>query len=105
MDLESLVEHLDPSQAALLPPPPLSPSLLSPLPLRLGLENEGTCAICLDEMQQTPVRELPCKHAFHQGCVEEWLVERSGSCPCCKADVGEMLAGEGKVGFCGMWGR
>ncbi|KAF2313619.1 hypothetical protein GH714_012431 [Hevea brasiliensis] len=42
------------------------------------------CAICLDEMSVGGViREMPCKHGFHSGCIEKWLgLHRS--CPVCR---------------------
>lgn len=41
-----------------------------------------TCAICTDDFVKGQlVRVLPCGHLFHQGCVDEWLVERSRTCP------------------------
>lgn len=42
----------------------------------------STCAICTDDFVKGQlVRILPCGHLFHQGCVDEWLVERSRTCP------------------------
>lgn len=31
--------------------------------------------------------ELPCRHRFHTSCVEEWLLERSNSCPLCREPI------------------
>lgn len=45
------------------------------------MEN-STCAICVDDFVKNQlVRVLPCGHLFHQGCVDEWLVKRSRTCP------------------------
>ncbi|KAJ9173281.1 hypothetical protein P3X46_016433 [Hevea brasiliensis] len=42
------------------------------------------CAICLDEMRVgSEMREMPCKHGFHSGCIEKWL-GLHGSCPLCR---------------------
>lgn len=44
--------------------------------------GNSTCAICTDEFVKNQlVRILPCGHLFHQGCVDEWLVQRSRTCP------------------------
>lgn len=44
--------------------------------------GNSTCAICTDEFVKNQlVRVLPCGHLFHQGCVDEWLVKRSRTCP------------------------
>lgn len=44
--------------------------------------GDSTCAICTDEFVKGQlVRIMPCGHLFHQGCVDEWLVERSRTCP------------------------
>jgi len=43
-----------------------------------------TCAICFDEYAENDlVAALPCRHAFHGFCVDQWLV-RDASCPVCK---------------------
>jgi len=51
------------------------------------------CCICLDELDpHTMVVQLPCKHAFHQGCAETWLTRfptfRFAKCPMCRQQVG-----------------
>ena len=40
------------------------------------LEEDPACSICFREYKQTqekPLRDLPCKHIFHQECVDPWL--------------------------------
>lgn len=51
---------------------------------RLG---EDACSICLGEYDEgAEVRELPeCRHLFHKGCVDRWLLTRSSFCPICRA--------------------
>ncbi|KAG6515420.1 E3 ubiquitin-protein ligase MPSR1-like [Zingiber officinale] len=54
-----------------------------------GAEEE--CSVCLDGLwrrEAAPpvekvVREMPCGHRFHSGCVEKWL-GMHGSCPLCR---------------------
>ncbi|CAH1431632.1 unnamed protein product [Lactuca virosa] len=44
----------------------------------------GECVICLEEWGVGDVvKEMPCKHKFHGGCVEKWL-KIHGSCPVCR---------------------
>jgi hypothetical protein len=52
------------------------------------LGEDHACSICLDEfIGGDSVRQLPCKHIFHDDCVGKWLVERSSTCPLCKLDL------------------
>jgi hypothetical protein len=49
--------------------------------------DHATCAICVCEYQEGErISTLPCRHHYHQDCVERWLARR-GVCPVCKADV------------------
>lgn len=50
------------------------------------LGTETNCAICLAEfLHGEEVRVLPrCKHMFHKGCIDQWLVLRSLHCPICR---------------------
>ncbi|VDC05814.1 unnamed protein product [Peniophora sp. CBMAI 1063] len=48
------------------------------------------CAVCKDQFSATAedpaeqvVITLPCKHPFHEGCIEPWL-KTSGTCPVCR---------------------
>ncbi|KAG5547444.1 hypothetical protein RHGRI_013214 [Rhododendron griersonianum] len=51
---------------------------------RRGLE----CTVCLSKFEDVEIlRLLPnCKHAFHIGCIDEWLEKHSG-CPLCRVKV------------------
>lgn len=41
-----------------------------------------TCSICTEDFAaQEDVRILPCKHEFHQSCIDPWLVNQSTKCP------------------------
>ncbi|KAF1988624.1 hypothetical protein K402DRAFT_391843 [Aulographum hederae CBS 113979] len=48
--------------------------------------NQPTCAICLDDfiVNETIIRELPCRHVFHPDCVDSFLRDNSSLCPLCK---------------------
>eukprot|EP00516_Mucochytrium_quahogii_P005219 CAMPEP_0203763034 /NCGR_PEP_ID=MMETSP0098-20131031/15754_1 /ASSEMBLY_ACC=CAM_ASM_000208 /TAXON_ID=96639 /ORGANISM=" , Strain NY0313808BC1" /LENGTH=590 /DNA_ID=CAMNT_0050657637 /DNA_START=262 /DNA_END=2031 /DNA_ORIENTATION=- len=45
------------------------------------------CSICLIDFEKKEVlKQLPCKHLFHEECIEPWLYRR-GTCPLCKRHV------------------
>lgn len=45
------------------------------------------CPICLVDYAIDDVcRELNCKHAFHQDCVDSWLTKSHNSCPMCRQE-------------------
>lgn len=48
------------------------------------LNKDSTCAICIEQYGLNDcIRELPCKHSFHQSCVDPWLIAKL-TCPMCK---------------------
>ena len=52
-----------------------------------GDDDEDLCAICIQQMKEgDSVRRFSCRHCFHAGCVDNWLVRRL-SCPLCLAIV------------------
>lgn len=50
--------------------------------------DDCTCAICLGDLKNTKYNQqaLPCGHAFHEGCVAQWLRLRA-DCPLCRCKV------------------
>jgi len=49
--------------------------------------HNDTCGICLEDFSQGEIiKRLPCKHGFHQECVDGWLV-KAGKCPICVQTV------------------
>ena len=62
-----------------------------------------TCTICISGEKETPALELPCGHAFHSGCVVEWLSKHRSVCPCCyePADI-ELFVAKRKCSVSGM---
>jgi len=45
------------------------------------------CFICLVEFEDDDeVRRLPCRHDFHQGCIDMWL-KRDRRCPLCMCPI------------------
>ncbi|KAK1295109.1 hypothetical protein QJS10_CPA16g01449 [Acorus calamus] len=56
------------------------------LPSVEGLGSEE-CSVCREEMGRgRSVCGLPCKHAFHWGCILPWL-EKKNTCPCCRLEL------------------
>ena len=55
-------------------------------PHRAQTFDQPSCIICLDDFkpQSTTVRELPCHHIYHPGCIAELLLQHSSLCPICK---------------------
>ncbi|KAI8992989.1 hypothetical protein BD414DRAFT_482963 [Trametes punicea] len=53
------------------------------------ITEEERNALQLDDAreQPQPLRLLPCGHAFHQTCVDPWLIDVSGRCPTCQRPV------------------
>ena len=61
---------------------------LNRLKTRTDIINE-TCVICLEEMTKNQidkksVKTLPCRHSFHNECIETWMTTKK-ECPLCKA--------------------
>ena len=49
--------------------------------------GHGDCIICLTSYQANDtVRQLPCGHAFHIQCIDQWL-QQSVLCPICKTSL------------------
>jgi len=67
---------------------------------RVRESADDLCAICQARLEdETPKRELPCGHQFHEACIHPWLL-RTPVCPTCRetvpgteegADSGEQL--------------
>ena len=48
---------------------------------------EAHCAVCMEPFQLGLfVREMPCKHIYHQDCILPWLSLRN-SCPVCRLEM------------------
>ncbi|XP_057457096.1 E3 ubiquitin-protein ligase At1g63170-like [Lotus japonicus] len=53
--------------------------------------DDAVCCICLAKYaDDDELRELPCSHVFHVGCVDKWL-KINASCPLCKSEVGTSI--------------
>eukprot|EP01018_Ginkgo_biloba_P010144 Gb_26029 [translate_table: standard] len=54
---------------------------------RYLLAEDAECCICLTKYKENEyLKELPCVHLFHVGCVDQWLKINS-SCPLCKHEL------------------
>lgn len=44
-----------------------------------------TCSICFDEFElnEEKIRQMPCKHIYHENCIFPWL-RINGNCPVCR---------------------
>ncbi|KAJ2745939.1 hypothetical protein GGI20_001754 [Coemansia sp. BCRC 34301] len=64
--------------------------------------DESMCAICLGRyIPQESLRLLPCKHAFHQKCIDAWLLSKDMTvhCPVCKCSIVDGLRLLDKHGY------
>lgn len=67
--------------------PPASKASIDEMPIVEIDGCEGECVICLEEWKaEETVKEMPCKHRFHGGCIEKWLGFH-GSCPVCRYEM------------------
>ncbi|VDP66902.1 unnamed protein product [Echinostoma caproni] len=47
-----------------------------------------TCPICLEDYKERDkIRLLPCHHAFHNRCIDPWLLRNRRRCPVCNQTV------------------
>lgn len=61
-------------------PQPASMASIQALPMMKNDEDDD-CPICLNVLKVAKV--MPCKHMFHNNCIEKWL-KIHGSCPVCR---------------------
>ncbi|XP_041755772.1 E3 ubiquitin-protein ligase RNF181-like [Coregonus clupeaformis] len=55
--------------------------------METGADKGLKCPVCLLEFEeQETVREMPCKHLFHSGCILPWL-GKTNSCPLCRLEL------------------
>ncbi|KAJ3293190.1 E3 ubiquitin-protein ligase Zswim2 [Rhizoclosmatium sp. JEL0117] len=74
------ITYGDPLLRATVIPTPSSYGSPSVLPMK------PKCDVCL--ASYTPgdiVRIIPCRHSFHQNCVDRWLLMQKSTCPTCYA--------------------
>lgn len=60
---------------------------------RSALRAAADCPICLDPLGPKYRSIHACGHAFHDGCIREWLLDRGATtCPVCRRDVRQVIA-------------
>lgn len=67
-------------QTPSIPAPTVSSGVMERIPVSA---NESlTCSICWDPITEISLR-LPCRHSFHESCIQRWL-DTNASCPVCR---------------------
>ncbi|KAL1197702.1 E3 ubiquitin-protein ligase RING1-like [Cardamine amara subsp. amara] len=90
--LEQLIQQLAENDPNRYGTPPASKSAIDGLPTvkvtKDMLKSEmNQCAVCMDEFEDgTDVKQMPCKHVFHQDCLLPWL-QLHNSCPVCRYEL------------------
>ncbi|KAG2241875.1 hypothetical protein Bca4012_084653 [Brassica carinata] len=91
--LEQLIQQLAENDPNRYGTPPASKSAVDGLPTvkvskDTTLKDEmNQCAVCMDEFEDGgDVKQMPCKHVFHQDCLMPWL-QLHNSCPVCRYEL------------------
>lgn len=89
--IESILRQLQELHVDVRSQIPLGEDETKKLPTRKYREGEEKierCAICVEDFKDGDgLRVLPCEHAFHRQCIDEWLINHSAVCPLCKFEV------------------
>lgn len=52
-----------------------------------GCQYPGECAICLSTFEaEDRIKITPCRHAFHEECIQSWL-QQARTCAMCRVDL------------------
>ncbi len=90
--LDQLMQQLAENDSNRYGAPPASRSAIEAMPtIRIRHEHLGTdaaqCAVCKDEFEiGSQVRQMPCKHMYHEDCILPWLAQHN-SCPVCRYEM------------------
>ncbi|KAH0659430.1 hypothetical protein KY289_028178 [Solanum tuberosum] len=91
-DLEQLIHQLAESDLNMFGTPPAAKSAVSGLPdVKVSDEllnsDLSQCAVCKDGFKLDElVKQMPCKHMYHDSCILPWL-EMRNSCPVCRFEL------------------
>ncbi|KAJ4838858.1 hypothetical protein Tsubulata_010892, partial [Turnera subulata] len=90
--LEQLIQQLAENDPNRYGTPPASKSAIDALPtVRITEESLNSemnqCAVCQDDFEMgEEVKQMPCKHLYHEGCLMPWL-QLHNSCPVCRHEL------------------
>jgi hypothetical protein len=90
---ESTLEHQPTSatsynSAALNAVLPVSEANKLFLKVKTWVLKQTCCSICTEDMKSDEcLAFLPCGHAFHRACIEQWLCGNQQTCPVCRESV------------------
>ncbi|CAM6125427.1 unnamed protein product [Calypogeia fissa] len=90
--LDQLIQQLAENDPNRYGTPPASKIAVEAMPtIQISEEHLGTdaaqCAVCKDEFELgSQVRQMPCKHMYHQDCILPWL-QQHNSCPVCRYEM------------------
>ncbi|CAE7738284.1 ATL7 [Symbiodinium pilosum] len=65
----------------------LPEALVQGLPLVPVVDRSSKCQVCLLELGDTKVPQLPCGHVFHFECACKWFTSCSARCPVCQVSI------------------
>ncbi|KAJ2682640.1 hypothetical protein H4R19_007100 [Coemansia spiralis] len=88
---DDIITHIMEQNQGMHAPPPASEEAILKLPKRRIVASEADekheCGICMDEYGAgNTVLTLPCKHFYHEECIDHWL-KMNGTCPICRTRI------------------
>ncbi|KAL7110986.1 hypothetical protein ACP275_05G060400 [Erythranthe tilingii] len=89
---EQLIQQLADNDPNRYGTPPAAKSAVEALPSitvdeALMKSDLAQCAVCKDDFEMgTVVKQMPCKHVYHEECIMPWL-ELHNSCPVCRYEL------------------
>lgn len=85
--LEQLLQHLAENDPNRYGTPPAKKEAVEAIPTVTVNEKSVQCSVCLDDFEVgNEVKEMPCKHMFHDKCIIPWL-ELHSTCPVCRYEL------------------